>query len=693
MEGFFTGLSMVFHRLLGYSLEISTLIVLIFLFKRLASRRLPPWWHYCLWLILLVRMLAPLEFENRLNVFNFFPSILPNDPIESVAPQPSEPIVAVSVGSGVQEASPPLWRSFFEKHIPLAWFLGMCAFATYIAIKNLSFSWAVRRKPPLTDSGVLGLLAETKKRMGIRRKVPLIVTDRVNCPSLFGYLRPQLLLPEGIFKDLDGRELTYAFMHELGHLKRHDIGVSWVMAFLQAVYWFNPLVWLAFHQIRLDQEMACDASVLASMKGGDAREYARAIVGFLEKFCRNRQLPSLAGILESKVQMVSRITGILGYRKASWKNLLGACSLLAIAMVILFMMTGSVYREQAISDNVSAHNGTFDNGGDSESREMRSAESPADDAFQPLSRETLNSFQTALPETGVEFSGMSSRPVTATAAETDDMTSYSGEAQRGAGGHLSVREDVLPSDMTDDVIPRELGGNEGETFSPGVENDAVSPSVTDIQTVFNDSAVVGERGPSVPIVHQEIGGNNMDTPADVSDSVVFGENNTVPISISTPITIARAEDPSEIAFGQGRAVGIDGGDSGPVATTTVEPAHVWEAKTAETMSSNEVRGGSPGGGNVYMPSDVDVLPQVIRTYTPRYPYIAKRDNISGSITVQFVVSKDGHAVGSRVVASDPEGVFDASALEAIDVYRFEPGRKDGKAVDVMVSLPIKFDLS
>jgi protein TonB len=100
-----------------------------------------------------------------------------------------------------------------------------------------------------------------------------------------------------------------------------------------------------------------------------------------------------------------------------------------------------------------------------------------------------------------------------------------------------------------------------------------------------------------------------------------------------------------------------------------------------------------GAATAFEPAQVDTPPQLIKAYPPHYPYMAKRDDITGSITLQFVVTKDGNAVDTTVVQSEPKGVFDQAALRAIEQYRFKPGTKDGKAVEVRVNLPIRFNLS
>jgi tetratricopeptide (TPR) repeat protein len=114
----------------------------------------------------------------------------------------------------------------------------------------------------------------------------------------------------------------------LGHLKRHDIAISWLTTLLQTIHWFNPLVWYAFYQMRVDQESACDAYVLSRIKTDQSTGYANTIMGLLEGFCQNRQLPALVGILENKTQIKRRLIMIAQNKKSSKRMSIMACSLL-----------------------------------------------------------------------------------------------------------------------------------------------------------------------------------------------------------------------------------------------------------------------------------------------------------------------------------------------------------------------------
>jgi TonB family protein len=199
---------------------------------------------------------------------------------------------------------------------------------------------------------VLDLLEDCKRRMKINTVLGIMVTGKVKSPALFGYIRPRLLLPEGILEELNDTELAYVFMHELGHLKRHDIGISWLLTLLQIIHWFNPLVWLAFYQMRVDQESACDASVLSRIKHNQCVDYANTIIGFLERFCRNRQLPALVGILENKTQIERRIAMITYYKRLSPKMTYAVFALLISIGFISFALSGCAEVRQGPPEKV-----------------------------------------------------------------------------------------------------------------------------------------------------------------------------------------------------------------------------------------------------------------------------------------------------------------------------------------------------
>jgi uncharacterized protein (TIGR03435 family) len=111
--------------------------------------------------------------------------------------------------------------------------------------------------------------------------------------------------------------LRCIFLHELAHLKRCDIWISWIVALLQSLHWFNPLVWWAFIRIRADRESACDALVLSYLRDEESDRYGRALINLLERFSQTQHLPAVAGIFESKVQLKRRLTMIAKFRPST----------------------------------------------------------------------------------------------------------------------------------------------------------------------------------------------------------------------------------------------------------------------------------------------------------------------------------------------------------------------------------------
>ncbi len=314
-----------------------------------------------MWLLLLVRMLIPVVVETPISVYNYVPAPPENS---SYIPYLMPHLISISSIQNAPDFSPSAVppdadlsnKSFtghhnthetattntsgfslsIDKALMLLWLAGVLAFGTVTVYKNCKFRLSVRREQPVSDNDILDLFNECRSTLGLQKKVEIIVTDRVKSPAIYGYFKPQLLLPRRFLDALTKHELYCIFLHELGHVKRHDIGVSWLAALFQVIYWFNPLVWYAFHYLRADQEAACDAYVLSKIKKAQPTDYARTIVNLLERFVQNRQLPSLAGIIENKSQIGRRISMILEYKKITQKMTLVSVLLLFITAGVFF---------------------------------------------------------------------------------------------------------------------------------------------------------------------------------------------------------------------------------------------------------------------------------------------------------------------------------------------------------------------
>ncbi len=366
MESLLTQLSAAFGWLLHSTMQVSVLVCLVLCVKVLVGGRLSAKWHYGLWLILLVRMLMPYGPQSRISVFNLMwlpmkqavVSEVETDMASMQQKQVRYPKLAESVEKYVEtrkaaaQVSPQRSLSrldvkvVFGKVLPPIWFTGVIVLLLYACAGNFNLWRIVKCERSLTKQEILELLEDCKAELGVHTVLGVVVTDMVKTPSLFGFIRPRLLLPRGLVESLSAEELRHVFLHELAHLKRHDIGFGWLMAICQSVHWFNPLVWYAFYRMRLERELACDAMVLSHVQPDESPKYGQTIVNLLEMFTQRRRLPSLAGVLEDKSQLKRRITMITKFKENSqqWSALAGVLVILlgCVALTDARAETGQV---------------------------------------------------------------------------------------------------------------------------------------------------------------------------------------------------------------------------------------------------------------------------------------------------------------------------------------------------------------
>lgn len=97
-------------------------------------------------------------------------------------------------------------------------------------------------------------------------------------------------------------------------------------------------------------------------------------------------------------------------------------------------------------------------------------------------------------------------------------------------------------------------------------------------------------------------------------------------------------------------------------------------------------------GKGYTADQVDAVPSVVGQPRPVYPYRARRRNIEGWVKIRFLVDHVGRVHDLTILAASPKGVFDDAVKDAIPRWRFRPGKKAGRAVDVWVETTIQFEL-
>src|SRR2546423_3702974 len=161
------------------------------------------------------------------------------------------------------------------------WFVG----ATLVLLRLALGTWQVGRLARVgarvEDGAWLSLTQRLANRLGVSRPLTLLRGDRLAVPVTWGIVYPAVLLPQEADNWSDDQR-RFVLVHEMAHVKRFDALTQLLAQLAVAVFWFDPLVWVAAHQMRVEREHACDDYVLRdgttpSLYAGELLEMVRSI--------------------------------------------------------------------------------------------------------------------------------------------------------------------------------------------------------------------------------------------------------------------------------------------------------------------------------------------------------------------------------------------------------------------------------
>lgn len=162
--------------------------------------------------------------------------------------------------------------------------------------------------------------------------------DSIGSPFVMGIRRPKIYIPFRISEEQRGMIL----LHEQCHIRRKDHLVKLFAVLILAVYWFHPLVWIAFRCMSADMEMSCDEMVLERLGSGGKEDYSRCLLGFA---VQKHTAPGILAFGESSVK--SRVKNILKFRKRG--ALFGAAAVLVCAALAVLLLTNGTGQQPALT--------------------------------------------------------------------------------------------------------------------------------------------------------------------------------------------------------------------------------------------------------------------------------------------------------------------------------------------------------
>jgi bla regulator protein BlaR1 len=336
-------------------IQSSILIAVLAALDWLLRNRVRAIVRYSLWMLLLVKLVLPVNFSLPTSVVKVSPTVhfppVTSPERSAIRPPTTGPLVAgPSAELGEQRTIPPpapsiragegKSRSGFTVYASLlmAWAgvsatLFCVAFWKSVKLRRL-ISMCAPASAELND--VLGSCCE---QMRVRSAVTLRTTEANITPALCGIFRPCIVLPTSLPAALEPQELRAVLLHELAHLRRWDVQVNLVQTVLQIVYFFHPLLWVANARIRKLREQAVDELVLVTL-GKEAEVYPLTLLD-VAKFTVNARVLTFGtvGIIESRSALGARIRRILSHPFPSHARLGagGAAAVLLLGVCVLPM--------------------------------------------------------------------------------------------------------------------------------------------------------------------------------------------------------------------------------------------------------------------------------------------------------------------------------------------------------------------
>ncbi|BBO33145.1 carboxypeptidase regulatory-like domain-containing protein [Lacipirellula parvula] len=353
----------ILNRLADAIVQQSLLVCVVFLLAAGTSwilRSASAHWRYLLWLLVLAKCLTPPMVNLSL------PVLLPSTPLTEapLADVPIEPTV-VSQAQGVADESAAAATEIQDdamtrvaikarpahdatRGLPIravlaaAWLLGCAAFGMLVAARIWRTHQELKCSRSAADGATLELVAELSRTLGMRTPPEVFTSAAAGQPFVWGWLTGSIYLPTDFQQLGDAPQRRTVLMHELAHVARWDAAMNHAQLFVQAIFFFHPLVWRANREIRKEREKCCDEIVLSSSLASP-RQYCEAIVEMMAHAVHGRQAAPALAVAGEVEAVEERIAAMMTphrrfARRASWAArwavLAAACVVLPTALVV-----------------------------------------------------------------------------------------------------------------------------------------------------------------------------------------------------------------------------------------------------------------------------------------------------------------------------------------------------------------------
>ncbi|PCJ21863.1 MAG: hypothetical protein COA96_15185 [SAR86 cluster bacterium] len=268
---------MIFQLILYIGIILTIQIITVLLLRKPIGRLYDGITKYRLWLLPIVWSCVAIMASSIDAPLIKLLSPLSN----SIAPVSERVIESLSQNTYVVEivsnnqATQSNWDYPYFLAFSFAWLLGIAIYTGLFVSQFMKFDAYLKNKGKLLDRSEKHNILHA---MNLGTSVKVWRLDGIKSPAVYGILNRSVLIPENFETGLTASQQRASLSHEAVHYRRNDNLINVLAYILRIIFWFNPLMHIAYRCFRLDQEISCDCRVLHYSTQSERRDYATALI-------------------------------------------------------------------------------------------------------------------------------------------------------------------------------------------------------------------------------------------------------------------------------------------------------------------------------------------------------------------------------------------------------------------------------
>ncbi len=345
----------IFIKLLNMSIAASWLVLAVILL-RTVFRKMPKVFRCVLWALVGIRLLCPWFAESEVSLVPSAETV-PENIVEM-----DEPKITTGVGVLNNAINPIIQEQLILRYHGQT-SGGESTDKEAISVENIlnivSIVWIVGVGVMLLYYVVSYVNIRRKVRVSERVEDNVYICDNIQSAFILGIIKPRIYVPSYLSK----LEAQCIIVHERAHLKNLDNIWKPLGFIILSVYWFNPVLWIAYILLCRDIELACDERVIRQLGVDEVKDYSNTLLSSSV----SRRMIVAVPLAFGEVAVKTRVKSILNYKKpAFW---------IIVVAVVASVVVGASF----LTNPVGSSKSDDENGSDLHNNEEQSTSSNNDD--------------------------------------------------------------------------------------------------------------------------------------------------------------------------------------------------------------------------------------------------------------------------------------------------------------------------